>query len=147
MIEEIATVQSVHDDWASVVTTQRPSCHNCHEVNSCSTSTLSKFFGAKQIELNIHSKLPLKQGDQVVVGMKEAVFLVLTGLIYFLPLCVLFLFAIFGQYVGSAMNVESELLSIAFALSGFVGCYYLVKNLIQQFFDPKKFHPVILKKV
>jgi Positive regulator of sigma E activity len=102
MIEEIATVQSVHDDWASVVTTQRPSCHNCHEVNSCGTSVLSKFFGAKQIELNIHSKLPLKQGDQVVVGMKETVFLGLTGLIYFFAFVrVIFictLWTIFGEY-------------------------------------------------
>lgn len=147
MIEEIATVQSVKNDWASVLTTQSSSCHQCNEATSCSTSILSKFFGAKEIELKVYSQIRLEKGDQVVIGINENIFLGLTGLIYFLPLCALFLFAALGQYLGAQFNLHNELLSIVLAFIGFGGCYYLIKALIQNYFEPQRINPVILKKV
>jgi len=147
MIEETAVVQSVKHNWISVLTSQHSSCHQCNEKASCSTSILSKFFGAKEIELKMQSELPLKPGDEVVVGISEKLFLGLTGLIYFVPLCALFLFAVLGQYLAEQFNLHNEFLTITFALTGFGGCYYLVKFLIENFFEPQKINPVILKKV
>lgn len=147
VIEEIAIVQSVQHHNVSVLTTHRSSCHNCNEKASCSTSILSKFFGSKEFELKMYSELPLEAGDQVVIGINENVFLRLTSLIYFVPLCALFLFAVLGQYLGDRLNLHNESLTIILAVTGFGGCYYLIKSLIQNFFEPQKINPVILKKI
>ncbi len=147
VIEEIAVVQSVDHSWVSVETTQSSSCQSCKEASSCSTSTLSKFFGSKKIQLKMQSTLPLKEGDEVVIGISEKVFLGLTGLIYFVPLCALFLFAIVGQYLTEQFNLNNELLTIVLALIGFVGCYQFIKKLIESFFEVQKINPVILKKI
>ncbi|AFT67109.1 Positive regulator for alginate biosynthesis MucC [Cycloclasticus sp. P1] len=95
----------------------------------------------------MQSTLPLKEGDEVVIGISEKVFLGLTGLIYFVPLCALFLFAIVGQYLTEQFNLNNELLTIVLALIGFAGCYQFIKKLIESFFEVQKINPVILKKI
>lgn len=147
MIEEVAIVKSVKQHWVSVLTTQSSSCHQCNEAASCSTSVLSKFFGAKEIELKMYSEVSLEKGDRVVIGIKEGIFMGLTALIYFTPLCVLFLFALLGQQLSPQLGIESELLTILLALFGFGGCYYLIKYLIQNHLEPQRINPVILKKL
>ena len=147
MIEETAIVKSVRNHWVSVLTTQSSSCHQCNEAQSCSTSVLSKFFGAKDIELKMHSTIALKTGDQVTIGIDENVFMGLTCLIYFVPLCGLFLFAVLGQYLGHQLNIDNELPTIGLAITGFAACYYLIKIFIKHYFEPQRINPVILKKL
>tara|TARA_R110002094_G_scaffold27984_1_gene41035 strand:- start:44 stop:487 length:444 start_codon:yes stop_codon:yes gene_type:complete len=147
MIEETATVQSVNDHLVQVVTTQSASCHQCNEAESCSTSVLSKFFGNKTVELQLYSDLTLKAGDKVLLGIEESVFVGLTCLIYFLPLCALLLFAILGQAIENQLNINNEMPTILLAISGFAACYYAIKTSIQRYFKPEQINPVILKKL
>lgn len=147
MIEETATVQSADEHWVNVVTTQSSSCHQCNESETCSTSVLSKFFGNKEIKLKLHSTINLKKGDKVTIGIDEKVFVGLTCLIYLAPLVGLLLFAVLGRFVEEQFNIANELPTILFALFGFVGCYYGIKLLISNFFEPNKINPVILKKL
>jgi sigma-E factor negative regulatory protein RseC len=147
MIEETAVVQSVKNHWVKLLTTQSSSCHQCNEADSCSTSILSKFFGNKEIELKLYSNISLKAGDEVLVGIEENIFLGLTFLIYFLPLCVLFIFALLGQFIAQQFNINNELPVVLFAVAGFAGSYLCIKSLVQYYFNPEKIHPVILKKL
>mgnify|MGYP003385855865 FL=1 len=147
MIEEQAIVKSVQQHWVSVLTTQSSSCHQCNEAASCSTSILSKFFGAKEIELKMYSEIPLEKGDHVLIGIGESIFIGLTALIYFVPLCALFLFALLGQYLGPQLELEGELFTIFLAITGFAACYCLIKYLIQHYLKPQTINPVILKKL
>jgi len=57
MIEETALVNSVNGSLINVVTVQSSACHQCNESTTCSTSVLSKFFGNKEIELQLESEL------------------------------------------------------------------------------------------
>ncbi len=147
MIEETARVQSVKDGVVQIVTTQSSACKQCNEAPSCSTSVLSKFFGDKEIELSLYSDLALKDGDEVLLGIEENAFLGLTVLVYFVPLCALLLSAALGEYIAQQQQISNELLTILCAVTGFFGCYYLIKVLIKNFFHPQKINPVILKKL
>lgn len=147
MIEEAATVQRVEDHLIQVVTTQSASCGQCKEEESCSTSVLSKFFGNKTVELQLQSDLSLKVGDKVLLGIEESVFVGLTCLIYFLPLCALLLFALFGQAIENQFNINNEIPTILLAIIGFIGCYYAIKTSIHHYFKPERMNPVILKKL
>jgi sigma-E factor negative regulatory protein RseC len=147
MIEETAVVKSIENQQVEVLTTRASGCHQCNEADSCSTSVLAKFFGEKEISLRLHSDLLLKSGDKVVLGIEENAFIGLTFLMYFLPLCALLLFAILGQFAEAFFNIDNELPTILFGLSGLVGSYYFIRYLIKSYFDPQKINPVILKKV
>lgn len=147
MIEEMAKVQSVSGQWVSVLTMQTSGCNKCSEAKSCSTSILSKFFANKEIKLNLQSDLSLKAGDEVMLGIKESVFLGLTGLVYLVPLCALFICAVLGEYLSQSLGIESEWLTILFAIAGFVGCFLWIKNSALKFLPLDKVNPVILKKL
>ena len=147
MIEETALVKSVTGSLINVVTVQSSACHQCNESTTCSTSVLSKFFGNKEIELQLESELTLETGDQVMLGIEEKMLLSLTMLMYFMPLCSLFLFALLGSFIETYFALETELLSIVMGVSGLVGGYFSIRVLIEKYLDPKNIKPVILKKL
>lgn len=147
MIEEAATVKFIHEKSVKVLTTKSSACNHCNEADSCSTSILAKFFGNKEIELQLFSDIPLKIGDKVLLGIEENVFIRLTFLIYFLPLCGLFIFAVLGQFFVDQWGFNNELPVIACAITGFLSCYLAIKFYIKHYFSPEKINPVILKKL
>jgi len=147
MIEETALVKSVTGSLINVVTVQSSACHQCNESTTCSTSVLSKFFGNKEIELQLESELTLETGDQVMLGIEEKMLLSLTMLMYFMPLCSLFLFALLGGFIETYLALETELLSIVMGVSGLVGGYFSIRVLIEKYLDPKNIKPIILKKL
>ncbi|MEO1888371.1 MAG: SoxR reducing system RseC family protein [Cycloclasticus sp.] len=147
MIEEAATVKSVKEQSVKVLTTKSSACNQCSEADSCSTSVLAKFFGNKEIELQLFSDVPLKIGDEVLLGIEETVFIRLTVLIYFLPLCSLLIFATLGQFVVELFDVSNESPVILGAMIGFASCYFAIKFYIKHYFGAEKINPVILKKL
>ena len=147
MIEETALVKSVTGSLINVVTVQSSACHQCNESTTCSTSVLSKFFGNKEVELQLESELTLETGDQVMLGIEEKMLLSLTMLMYFMPLCSLFLFALLGSFIETYFALETEFLSIVMGVSGLVGGYFSIRVLIEKYLDPKNIKPIILKKL
>ncbi|ORU92767.1 MAG: hypothetical protein A6F72_05395 [Cycloclasticus sp. symbiont of Poecilosclerida sp. N] len=147
MIEETAIVQAVDERSIKVLTTQRSGCHKCSESSLCSTSILSRFFADKEIELTLFTDLSLKVGDKVLLGIEEKVLMRLTFLIYFIPLCALFVFAILGEFIAQKLNIDTELLTILFAMTGFSCCYFFVKWFIKNYVGVRKIQPTVLKKL
>jgi len=147
MIEERATVKAIDGNGVLVQTTKQSSCGGCQQKESCSTSVLDKYFGNKQINMQLSSDLDLSVGDTVTVGLDEAIFLRLTLLIYLLPLGILILFAVLGQQLSDHYMIAGEALTISFGVVGFAGCFYGLKYLIRQKLDPKQFNPILLNKV
>ena len=147
MIEETALVKSINGSLVNVVTVQSSACQQCNESTTCSTSVLSKFFGNKEIELQLESDIALDTNDQVLLGIEEKMFIMLTGLVYFMPLCCLFLFALLGGFIETYLALDTELLSILMAVFGLVGGYFCIRVFLERYFDPKKINPVILKKI
>ncbi|OUR81542.1 hypothetical protein A9Q82_09140 [Cycloclasticus sp. 46_120_T64] len=147
MIEETALVQSINGSLIKVVTMQSSACQQCNESASCSTSVLSKFFGNKEIELELESSLVLRVGDKVLLGIEERTLLLLTSLIYFMPLCCLILFAVLGGFIESYLNLDGELLSIVLGVGGLVGGYFAVRIFMARSFQTTSIKPLILKKL
>ncbi len=147
MIEETALVKSVDGSLINVVTVQSSACQQCNESTTCSTSVLSKFFGNKEIELQLESEVSLEEGDQVMLGIEEKMLLRLTMLIYLAPLFGLFLFALAGGFIETFLALKTELLSVAMGVLGLVGGYFFIRIYIEKYLDPQNIKPVILKKL
>lgn len=147
MIEESAEVRAVNGNRVDVVTVKSSACHQCDESAHCSTSVLSKFFGNKEIELQLESDIPLKSGDQVLIGIEESVLIVLTLLVYFVPLCSLFVCALLGGLLESYWQLETELLSIVLGMVGLIAGYFGIRMLMEKNVNSQNIKPVILKKL
>ncbi|PCI20500.1 MAG: hypothetical protein COB62_04555 [Piscirickettsiaceae bacterium] len=145
MIEETATVQSIIGQQITIHTIKQNACGGCKESASCSTSVLAKYFGNKEIELVLTSKLPIKVGDSIVVGLEERALLRLTLFIYLLPIIVMFAFALLGGYLQQMLHINNELITIVLALSGLAGSFFCLKHFSGYWFNAQKLNPRVLK--
>ncbi|PCI69132.1 MAG: hypothetical protein COB26_00445 [Piscirickettsiaceae bacterium] len=145
MIEETAEVLAVSGHEVTVKTIKQSACGGCKEADTCSTSVLSKYFGNKSIELSLTTALPVKIGDSVTVGLEEQALLRLTALIYLLPMLVMFVCAMLGSYIEQTLQMESELLTIVFALTGLLATFFTLRRYSTYWFDVNKLNPTVLK--
>jgi len=145
MIEENAKVQAITKGVVTLQTIKSSTCGGCKESDTCSTSILSKYFANKSIKLNVDTTLPVKVGDDVTVGLEERALVRLTVLIYFIPIIVMFAFAMFGALITEYLHVKNELLTIIFALTGLAGTFVVLKRFGSCFFNLGKLNPVVLK--
>ena len=145
MIEENATVQAINKSVVTLQTIKSSACGGCEESDTCSTSILSKYFANKSIELNLDTNLPVKVGDDVTVGLEEQALVRLTVLIYFIPIIVMFAFAILGTFITDYLQIKNELLTIVLALLGLGGSFVGLKKFGGYLFSLDKLNPVVLK--
>lgn len=139
--EETALVSHIKDTFVYLETQNQASCGNCRSKSGC--GNISSIFTLKiKNNLRMKNTLNLKEGDSVVVGMPTEKLLLVTGLMYMLPLILLFILAYIAKiYLGETMSIIAGLV-------GFFGGFLLVKQLtrigtIAEFFRPKLIRKII----
>lgn len=148
MIEERAVVKGIDGSTIKLEGYQKPSCGGCAQKTSCGTSVLSRFMGNKEVELVVQSDLSLNLGDEVLIGVEESAMLGGAISVYILPLLMFFLFGIAGEMVAELMHVkEPELLSLFFAVAGFITSFLLLKKNLLWKQDEIQLNPVIIRKL
>lgn len=113
MIEEIATVMRVEADTAWVATKSRSACGHCSSGSDCGTAMVAKLFGEKENLLRLDNSLDAQVGEQVVIGVSDALLLKASALAYLLPLIALIAAVALGQWSGLGEELSS--------LLGFIG--------------------------
>lgn len=113
MIEETATVVRIEEGSAWVSTSRRNACGHCGSGSDCGTAMLAKLFGDKENLLRLDNSLGAEVGEQVVIGVSNALLLKASLLAYLLPLLVFIAMVALGQWAG----INEELSSLA----GFIG--------------------------
>ena len=116
MIEEQAIVIQTRGNHVEIKMQRQSACNHCDLNRGCGTGAIGRLLGHRSKPLIIETSLPLKMGDQVVLGMPDSSFLTASLLIYGLPLFTLVCSAMLGQLLFNG----SEGLVLGFALSGFV---------------------------
>lgn len=99
MIEAIATVREVDGRQVLVEVQRRSACGGCDSAAGCGTSALGKWFGRGTSELRLHTTLPVRVGEAVVIGLEESALLRASLLLYLLPIVAL----IAGAAGGAAL--------------------------------------------
>lgn len=141
MIEETATVVRVAegDAWVSVRT--RSACSHCGTSSDCGTAMVSRLFGEKENLLRLPDTLGVAPGEQVVIGVSNALLLKASLLAYIAPLLGFIAAMIIGQGVG--MGEEA---SGIFGLAG-LGIGLWLVNCVTGGSDARKnYCPVMLKR-
>ena len=148
MIEEVATVIECSDEQAVLEAQRQSTCGSCSAKAGCGTAVFAKTLGKKSSQIMVDNTHNLQVGDKVLVGLHENALLLGSFVIYLLPLLVMFAFAVLGDLLMAHLfNVESELLVICFALTGFVMAMGFVKKFNIKIKNDARFKPVALKKL
>lgn len=113
MIEETATVVRVESGVAWVSSKSRSACGHCGSGNDCGTAMVAKLFGERENLLRLDNRLDARPGEQVVIGVSDALLLKASALAYLLPLLFLIAMVALGQMMGLGEGLGS--------LLGFVG--------------------------
>ena len=140
MIEEQAIVIQTRGNHVEIQMQRQSACNHCDLNRGCGTGAIGRLLGHRSKPLIIETSLPLKMGDQVVLGMPDSSFLTASLLIYGLPLFTLVCSAMLGQLLFNG----SEGLVLGFALAGFVaGLAFSAKKAKTRF--STEFSPRILQ--
>lgn len=144
MIEERARVAEAGDGYAWVEIQRRSACGSCHASNGCGAATLAKVWSGRQVRTRAISDLPLRPGDEVVVGLADGVLLRGALLAYLLPLALMLTGALLGEAAFSGAGEEPVILLGALGLGlGFLA----VRVSSRRWRDDVRFQPVVLRRV
>jgi sigma-E factor negative regulatory protein RseC len=144
MIEERAKVVEVGDGYAWVEIERQSACASCHASGGCGTATLAKVWSGRQVRTRAISALPLRPGDEVIVGLAEGVLLRGALLAYLLPLALMLAGALLGEAAFAGAGEEPVIVLGALGLGlGFL----TVRVASRRWRDDARFQPVVIRRV
>lgn len=148
MIEETATVVSCLNNQAKLEVLRQSTCSSCNAKSGCGTAVFSKTLGKKVSQVTVENTLNLQVGDKVVVGLQESALLTGSAIVYLLPLIMLLVFAILGQWVAKQFFANTtELMIVGFAGAGFVLAMKMVSRFSRKIKNDDRFQPVLIRKL
>jgi sigma-E factor negative regulatory protein RseC len=140
MIEERAQVLSVDNDQVWVETERQSSCGACAVHKGCGTAVLGKVFGARRMRVQARSQIPLQIGDEVIIGVEENALVKGSLAVYVVPLLMMFLGALCGNWLSS-----SEHVSVIMGILGLLVGFLWLRLFGARIRDDIHFQPVVLR--
>ena len=147
MIEETAIVTAIQGEQITVKSEVKSTCSGCKQVDTCGSGQISKAFPHKTLSLQLHSALPLKIGDKVIIGLSEKILLSTAWQVYGFPLLGLLLLALLGQEISAVYSINGEWLQVIFAAFGGYFGYKLACRLVNKKSKAAAMAPTILRKI
>lgn len=112
MIEAVATVRAVDGPRVLVEVERQSACGGCASGASCGTSALGKWLARGTSQLQVQTRVPVRAGEAVVIGLEEAALLRASLLLYLLPVLALIAGALGGAALGGA-GAAGDVLAVA----------------------------------
>jgi len=143
MIESVATVVAVGDNWVQVECRRKSACGHCHQQESCGVGSLAKSMPGRPQLRELARVAEVRVGQQVRIGIPEKSLLKSALLVYMLPLLCLLLGALAGKWLSAVWHIAEELPEILGALLG-GGLGFLLAKLGARQFSEGLYRPVLL---
>lgn len=131
MIEESAVVTRVGPGLVWIAGQQNSACGGCMQQAECGTATLAKLLPKR--EFAVACELPLQAGDKVRVAIDDSSLLLVSLLVYGLPLAVMLLAVACVQFflpvfVAWLPEVALSALLLAFGFIHYFQRHWLLKT-------------------
>ncbi|SIO03257.1 SoxR reducing system RseC family protein [Salinivibrio sp. ES.052] len=108
MIKALAEVTGYHDGWLSLACQQQTSCGSCQSQSQCGTGIVSKALPGKVNHVSVRSPQPLPVGTLVEIGLGEATLLRSALVVYMVPLVMMLVGALLGQFLFASLAGSGE---------------------------------------
>ncbi len=146
MIEEQGRVIDVQDGYVWVETQRRSSCDKCSVNAGCGTSVLSRVLGQRRTRVRALDPLGTKTGDEVVIGIEDAMLLRSSLAAYLVPLLGLLLGAVGGGTLAPVLGISNETGSILCALAGMAAGIIWLSYHSRRTSHDRRYQPVVLRR-
>ena len=121
MLEEQATVVAVENETVWVEVQRQSVCGQCAANKGCGTGVLQKVLGNKRNIFRVIGELPVKVGDNVIIGINENALVKGSLVIYAVPILLIIVFALLGETIATrSMSMNSDYTSMVGALIGLI---------------------------
>jgi sigma-E factor negative regulatory protein RseC len=119
LIEERASVVAIDGQSVWVETQRASACGKCAANKGCGNAVLQKVVGNKRNVVRVVSDVPVRVGDDVVIGISEDAIVKGSLMVYALPILLVIVFAILGEtYAANSLSIDKDILSIVGGLFG-----------------------------
>ncbi len=147
MIEESATVTRSGDGVAWVQASRKSACGGCSLNSGCGVSLLERMLGKRSGSMQVAAPIPVRPGDEVVIGIEEGALVKGSLAVYIVPLLAMMLAAIAGSALLSPwLGLPAEATSIVMGLLGLGGGLAWLSRFSRSIGRDPRYRPVILRK-
>lgn len=148
MLEETARVVQVDEDAVWVETQRRSTCGSCSASKGCGTAAISRALGKRRSIVRALSSMPLKIGDEVIIGIRERALVKGSLAVYAVPVLLLLLGALLGELGAQRFLWQSaEAGSLVLGISGFAAGLLWLRRFTRRIRSDADFQPVVLRKL
>ncbi len=148
MLEETARVVKVDEDAVWVETQRRSTCGSCSASKGCGTAAISRALGKRRSIVRVLSSMPLKTGDQVIIGIRERALVKGSLAVYAVPVLLLLLGALLGELGAQRFLWQSaEAGGLVLGISGFAAGLLWLRRFTRRIRSDADFQPVVLRKL
>jgi sigma-E factor negative regulatory protein RseC len=147
VLEETARVVEVADGAIWVETQRRSTCGSCSARKGCGTAAISRALGKRRSIVRVLADMPLKAGDQVVIGIRERALVKGSLAVYAVPIALLLLGALLGELGAQRFLWQSaEAASLILGISGFAAGLLWLRRFTRRIRYDTDYQPVVLRK-
>ena len=148
MLEETARVVEVDHQTVWVETQRRSTCGSCSANKACGTAAISRALGKRRSVVRVMANMPLKAGDEVVIGIRERALIKGSLAVYAVPIALLLLGALLGDLGAQRFLWQSaEAASLILGVSGFIGGLFWLRRFTRRIRNDADYQPVVLRKL
>ena len=148
MITEKASVVAVKGEFAWVETQRQTACAGCEAQKGCGTGLWARFFGQKVNRMKVMNPVGADVGDQVVLGLEDAVLVKTSIAVYGVPLALMLLGAGLGDMLAAdpgSDTILSDWISVVFAGIGLLAGLSWLKRYAGRSAHDQRRQPYILQ--
>ncbi len=148
MLEETARVVEVDHGSIWVETQRRSTCGSCAANKGCGTAAISRVLGNRRSLVRVLASMPLKIGDEVIIGIRERALVKGSLAVYAVPILLLLLGAVLGELGAQRFLWQSaELASLVLGISGFIAGLFWLRRFTFRIRHDADYQPVVLRKL
>ena len=144
MIEERARVARVERDGIYVETRRQSACSACKLSSACGNSLLDNLFSGKRHLVRVLPVDGIRQGDEVIIGLREDALLKGSFLVYTAPLLSMIALAVL---VSLLLPSAADGWVILAGIAGLVGGFAWIASYSKNIRYDDRYQPVVLRKV
>ncbi len=141
MITEHGIVTRATSDMVRVKTSRAAACQGCTAKDSCGT-----MHRGQEMTLDLPNTLGVEAGDTVVIGIQTKPALLLTFLVYVVPILCLVIGALIGDAIAPLLNINASFLAMIVGFSFFGTAFFVLHKKSASLNQKKGYHPVLIRK-
>ncbi|MEX1303490.1 MAG: SoxR reducing system RseC family protein [Desulfotignum sp.] len=141
MITEHGIVTQATPAVAKIKTKRTAACEGCTSKDSCGT-----IHRGQEVFFDVPNTLGVQAGDSVLIGMRTKSALLLTFLVYIVPILCLVIGALTGDALAPFLGINASFLAMVLGFSLFGLAFFILHRKSAAMNRKTEFRPMLIRK-